>query len=83
MLVTDAHESSSLRFGRSREALRFPFYVFRPTIRELFRFSIFPDGLLLHFPGRFFLHVFYCVGALAVCTGVFLGIILARFFHTP
>jgi hypothetical protein len=77
MLVTDAHESFSIRDGGTRETLRFLFYVSRPT-RVVRRSSISSDGFLAAFLGWFLLACLLLRGRLAVCTGVLLGILLVR-----
>jgi hypothetical protein len=82
MLVTDAHESSSFRSGRSRETLRFFFHVSHPKSECRVFFSILPDGLIAAFNGWSLLACLYCVGVMTACTGVLLGTFIARLlFH--
>lgn len=71
-LDTDAHESTSIRFGTMLRGPAIHGYVSRPATTGVALSSrIFPGRVFAAFPGRFlFLHVFSTVGVLAVSCGV-------------
>jgi hypothetical protein len=79
LLVTDAHKSSSIRYEQSRETLRFPFYVSRLTATE----ALHTPEAFAAFSRVFFLHVFTCVGVLAVFNRGLPGYLYRSIFHPP